>query len=704
MTEVISKQQQESSSSSSILADTNNETRRIRRSLSRRSNISSTRKLMVKQKQHSISINKDIKMVGDTDDDHSHSSSVRLHRVRSPKTPPSTSSSSLSSSSASTSAIKASVLGNAEAKIQSIVQARKVKERRRSDLSQSLDSAMLRDSNDDDNKMGDKNQAKEEHNDNEIEVVQEEGEGEETGSLALNEGESSKTEGRRRQSPRLMKRRVITRDQRRNMVRTFSQGSLRLQKEEQRQRSKDGDDSSGLNAVKSPVEMEGSQALEHEQEQKQSPKSTKVRSKATIQGGDNESNTNETRARRYRSKSRSRPRDGRSKSRPRDSRSVDPKRRVRRNRSSSRGADSVRDRNKDPVSRRSRSKSRPRSHDDGDDDDKSVTSRMSTATSATANRRGRRPLQKKHPSIADDTSDDNDDDDMKSVASVKSMGSRMSSASAASTANRRGRRPTNSAHHSRKTPAHSNTSLHSPGNSSIETGNDGESPPPSPVTYKVQSAQSLDKHFVSHPPLGRHIESNKIKTQKDTLSIVEERSTESSRFSGMKTQPILLQFDPTNENLVRTVNQTTAKKTTETIHQSDGKTSKFEVSEIEGLPNFEKSFSASELNGSEIATSESTRSMISSDGGSSVEGGHSSKPASFLSMGSNKPGSSKSVFGVSQASSETPRQRGALGNNLQAKKSAFMLRVQNMKNPRLGRGAHRALDDDDDSESLISNH
>lgn len=739
MTELLSEQELESSSSS-ILSGTNDIRRIHRRSSSGNSSIV-RRRMMTKREHHrqeskqSVST-KDLMLGGEKNateiirknDDNNHNShhssnNSRPSRRRTAMSSISTSPSSLSSSFSSLSStiatpttIKARAIDSAETKIQNTIQAKKVKQRRRNDISKSLDSAML---------AGDI----QEENNNKIEAVQE---GEESMALNdINEGEGRIRDSsqqhqrmrRRRQSPSV-KRRNITRDQRQSMVKTRSISSLQVKgEEEERQRSSsiDGDDTD-LN-VTSPSQLEGLQTLE----QVQKLKSTKVRSKSSIDGDDSEINTNETRSRQHRSKSQSRPRDARSRSRPRDARSVDPKRRLRLNRSGSRGPHAVRDRSKGPIgSRRSRSKPRPRSHDDDDDDDndKSVASLMSTATSATA-KRGRRPRQKTHRNVGDGSSDDNDydndhdhdkdDDDMKSVTSAKSIGSRMSSASGNAATHRRGQRPASSRHLSRKTPTNNETYHPDSSNSSFETGTDGENPLHSPVTDNpkckkilAQSTSSLGNHFEVNPPLGRHLKSDKKKQEKDTLSIVEERSTESSRFSCMNSQPILLQFDPTNKNLVRTVDQTTAKKTSETIHQSDGTKSKFEISELDDLPTFEKPYSSCEFSESDIPTTESPGSMLSSndDGGSSVEGGYGSKSSSFLSLVSKKPVSSKS----SQSSQpSTPRQRGGLGNNLQEKKLAFMQRVQKGKADvaerlkksqgiRLGgRGAHQALDDDDDS-------
>jgi len=207
--------------------------------------------------------------------------------------------------------------------------------------------------------------------------------------------------------------------------------------------------------------------------------------------------------------------------------------------------------------------------------------------------------------------------------------------------------------------------------------------------------------------------------EKDSLSVVSEKSSESSKHSGVKAESVLLQFDPTNENLVRTVDQATAKKKKDTIRTSDGTKSKVVISQLDGLPTFEKQMSAQSLNASFLTPTESTRSMHSVDGCYSGDEYNDISATSFR-LRVAKQGSSGSILEMSQQSldnsstsnSRWPMPRSALGNNLQAKKSSFFQRVQKSKadvadrlmkhstmnkaGMRLGLATHQALDDDDD--------
>jgi len=105
--------------------------------------------------------------------------------------------------------------------------------------------------------------------------------------------------------------------------------------------------------------------------------------------------------------------------------------------------------------------------------------------------------------------------------------------------------------------------------------------------------------------LGSHLESERDSRtlDKDDLSQVTEEQSNSSA----QGQPILLQFDPTSDNHVQSVNQDNAKKTSGTIHGSNGTKSRLEIAELGGLPTFEK------LNGSDTTgTTESSRYSIDS--------------------------------------------------------------------------------------------
>merc|ERR1740133_816404 len=512
------------------------------------------------------------------------------------------------------------------------------------------------------------------------------------------------------------------------------------------------------------------------------PESTKikVRSKSTATYNNNE-DKNETAAKksgaerslRHRSKSRTRysARD-RSKSRLRDgtqSRAIDPnsstsarRSRRHRSRSSSRGADTVGDRRnrsssrvanavRDSDRRRARSSSRgadavrdsdrrsrqSKPGDDNDNGDDDMDDDKSVATSATnttaASRRGRRPPRQKTQRGSDEDDDDVDvdDEDTKSIGSIRSVASRASATSG--TISKRGRRPKsvlNTPSTQKISSDHSNQKLlSSPG---IDTRKHKDR------NKMGQSMSSLDYHFESHPPLSKHLESdnNNIQGVKNLSIVDEEKSIDMSR-TDSKSQSILLQFDPTNENGVQTVNQTKAKKTSETIRQSDGTKSKFQISELAGLPTFERTKQQqeqrqsqlgavflSDLRGStgikEIKASDSNRSMLSSDGSASVEGQHGNRPLSFLSLGKPRLSTTRSPSDSHQNPGEAPEEEKKAGsnnnnkwNNLQAKKAAFIQRVQKSKlqvtdsfmtmnrpsNDRTSQygSSHQALDDDDDS-------
>ena len=224
----------------------------------------------------------------------------------------------------------------------------------------------------------------------------------------------------------------------------------------------------------------------------------------------------------------------------------------------------------------------------------------------------------------------------------------------------------------------------------------------------------------STPTLSNHIES--AHEREEQKVDVEETSEESSRFSaGNTAQSVLLQFDPTNAGKVRTVNQSDAKKTSETIRHADGTESKLQISELAGLPTFEKSerFQDSGESGlsAEVAHA-SSRSLDSIDAGSSVEGLQKSGSFRFSGnlalSGSQNPGEAPA-----ETSGKPPRAKVASAprhRGLQGTKS-FMQRMQRSKVPisnngedshlfsgfigRSSRGlghGHQALDDDDSVE------
>jgi len=112
--------------------------------------------------------------------------------------------------------------------------------------------------------------------------------------------------------------------------------------------------------------------------------------------------------------------------------------------------------------------------------------------------------------------------------------------------------------------------------------------------------------------------------------------------------------------------------------------------------------------------------MLSSDGSASVEGQHGNRPLSFLSLGKPRLSTTRSPSDSHQNPGEAPEEEKKAGsnnnnkwNNLQAKKAAFIQRVQKSKlqvtdsfmtmnrpsNDRTSQygSSHQALDDDDDS-------
>lgn len=368
-------------------------------------------------------------------------------------------------------------------------------------------------------------------------------------------------------------------------------------------------------------------------------------------------------------------RDARSVERGQNSRSVDASSRHRR-RSHSRGADSVRDASSGAGGGgggRSRSQSRgddgnnnqagakirrhrSRSRGGGDaDDDQSVMSRKSTATSSSS-RRGRRPSRPRH-----------------AKQSNRLPPSHATTSHAATT---------------------NNNKLKSPINHQLKSPTKGQQAP---------SKASLAKHLASE-------DQNSKSTGKD----LEEASETSSRD---KSQVVLLQFDPTNANLVQTVNQAKCKKTSEIIRHADGTESELQISELAGLPTFEKNsdpnFHDSAQSGMsyhEATGQASSRSLGSLDAGSSVEGGHKKQPS--FSRSSRRPTSNKSFSESSSArtsqipgepasegggrrtpsraksTTAVPRQRG-----LQATKS-FIMRMNRSR----GQINHQALDDNGSDE------
>jgi hypothetical protein len=706
------------------------------------------------------------------------------------------------------------ILDGAAAKIQNVINAKKVKQGRKSDVRMSLNSAILLDNDNDNNSSKDEGGASNEDKEKEEDVAVEADSlildevDEDTPKRGVRKHHSLSTQLRRRSGGPLSPYAKQRRENQDNEIQSPRSRMVRARSERQQTSSNkddtvlvvDDDDSQWSNSIEG-----GSYELK--------PESTKikVRSKSTATYDNNE-DKNETAAKKsgaersLRHRSKSRTRDGtrdrsksrtrysardRSKSRLRDgtqSRAIDPNsstsaRRSRRHRSrsssrgadivgdrqnrsssrvantvrdsdrrrarsSSRGADAVRDsdrrrarsssrgadavRDSDRRSRKSKSGDDNDNGDDDNDDDKSVATSATNTTAAS--RRGRRPPRQKTQRGSDEDDDDVDvdDEDTKSIGSIRSVASRASATSG--TISKRGRRPKsvlNTPSTQKISSDHWNKKLlSSPG---IDTRKHKDR------NKMGQSMSSLDYHFESHPPLSNHLESdnNNIQGVKNLSIVDEEKSIDMSR-TDSKSQSILLQFDPTNENGVQTVNQTKAKKTSETIRQSDGTKSQFQISELAGLPTFERTKQQqeqqrqsqlgagflSDLRGStgikEIKASESNRSMLSSDGSASVEGQHGNRPLSFLSLGKPRLSTTRSPSDSHQNPGEAPEEEKKAGsnnnnkwNNLQAKKAAFIQRVQKsklqvtdsfmtMNRPSNDRtspygSSHQALDDDDDS-------
>lgn len=311
------------------------------------------------------------------------------------------------------------------------------------------------------------------------------------------------------------------------------------------------------------------------------------------------------------------------------------------------------------------------------------------------------------------------DDDDKSVGE-RSVGSRKSTTAS----NRRGRRPSKPRH---PKPSHNRMPIPAQYNPTSDDRDNLQQPPCGPPS-PLPSPEATSKYISgSTPTLSNHIESNH--EQEEKKMDFEEASEESSRFSaGNTAQSVLLQFDPTNAGNVRTLNQSTARKTSETIRHADGTESELQISELPGLPTFENQPGVRVVGDHRVNLGLSTeckysssRSLSSVDGGSSVEGLQ--KPSSFQSAGGSPPSSSRNSQNPGEAPAESalgkpprakvapahPRQR----PNMQATKS-FMQRMQrsivangngeelNLFSGFMNRSTrnigHQALSDDDNSE------
>ena len=385
--------------------------------------------------------------------------------------------------------------------------------------------------------------------------------------------------------------------------------------------------------------------------------------------------------------------------------------RGRRHRSLSRGSDAIRDNH-----RRS-------TLGGGDDDDKDNDNDdlLSVVTSATIkSKRGRRPRQKKqnrgvhddaannqyqHKAIFDDRNNlgssisvayvcqDDTADDVLSV---------VTSTTTTATKSRRGRRPHQKIHRDTEIARAESSSSSSNNNN---TNDDAKSLESCNTNKREERSKHLRK---KNPQLSHHILSNnRLKQQ---LSNVEEATIESSG------TPILLQFDPTIENLVQTVNQSSAKKVSEKIRRADGTESEFHIKEVKGLPTFERKQQrdkdADVVNSTNDLSAnknfeESNRSILSSNTYNGGGGAHENwNKLAFLSLGKPKSlisthdGDSKSSMDSCQYPTEASeegnetnysrwqRTAGELGNNLQVTRSRIKDRIQK------GKLLNRPLTDD----------
>jgi hypothetical protein len=213
----------------------------------------------------------------------------------------------------------------------------------------------------------------------------------------------------------------------------------------------------------------------------------------------------------------------------------------------------------------------------------------------------------------------------------------------------------------------------------------------------------------SMPSLAKHLDSGSPRLKKiDSQS--EEASEESSRYSNGNAQAVLLQFDPTNADLVRTVNQSDAKKTYEIIRNADGTESKFQVSELAGLPTFEDPNKQGDM--SEFGNV-SSPSLCLEEETVSKEDKLSQKTRSFSRPGlfASKSFHASDAQNPGEAPTEEAKARQApLRRGVRNTKSAmsFMQRVQQSKShvaeawmnrsASKGLDCHQALDDDDGSD------
>lgn len=201
--------------------------------------------------------------------------------------------------------------------------------------------------------------------------------------------------------------------------------------------------------------------------------------------------------------------------------------------------------------------------------------KISNINSTSASKRGKRRPKSLRSNDASIISDDNTDGDY----SIDSQSFALSSKSLDLDVNQRSQRPI-------VVRDVMDTSISS-------TENPAESPRCKKTKKRSKSRKtSLNMSSEEELSLGSHLESESTKKrfiEKDNLSQVTEERSHYTHES-CEAQTILLQFDPTSAsgNHVRSVNQNQAKKTSESISGLHGTTSTLEIAEIAGLPSFEK--------------------------------------------------------------------------------------------------------------------
>ena len=600
--------------------------------------------------------------------------------------------------------------GGAEAKIQNIMQRRRVKQGRRSDVKNSLSSFLQSSQNPEDDIISEDEEEEEEVGDDELyddEYGEVYDEGIEDDSLISDDEEkdASRVQQQHR-SPTKHSSFKSRRDDGNRAVDKSPSVSRRKTRVSRTLDKEGGGDSNhsrkSRSQSRSRIQRVRSKAISNKDSQDDDNKSvatTRSRVQRRRNNGGNDDDDKSVGSvgsvRRLRSSSRSRPR------------SVDAAARQQRHRSHSRGADPTRggggggggrarsrskprnqdeDDNKSVASRRhhqgghrTRSRSRSKTRKQDDDDDKSVASRRHHQGGHRTRSRSRSKTRKQ------------DDDDDKSVASR---------ASVATCSTRRGKRPG-------KGPGPSAKPNRLPPSHMAKGRNGSNAKPPSPPSSPDVSKDHKKLMSRSMPSLAKHLDAGSPRQKKLDP---EEASEESSRYSNGNAQAVLLQFDPTNADLVRTVDQSDAKKTYEIIRNADGTESKFQVSELAGLPTFEDPNKQGDM--SEFGNA-SSPSLCLEEESVSEEEKPPPKPRSY-----SRPGlfASKS-FNASDAQNpgEAPAEEGKgrqapLRRGVRNAKSSlsFMQRVQQSKShvteawmnrsTSKGLDLHQALDDDDGSD------